>query len=77
MKKTRKFWRKGLLVAVFVCAMGFGAMQAFASAIDRPGKEQRGYCDDVWPCMSACGEAGGTSRTMPNGGRLCDCCAPE
>ena len=46
--------------------------------LDRPGKEQRGYCDDVWPCMSACGEAGGTYYgIMPNGGPLCDCCASE
>ncbi len=72
MKTTGTFWRKGLLTAVFV-----GAMRAFASATDRPGKEQRGYCDDVWPCMSLCGEAGGTSQAMPNGGPLCDCCASE
>ena len=78
MAMTGMFRRNGLPVAVFVAAMGFGAMQAFASATDRPGKEQRGYCDDLWPCMSACGEAGGTYYgTMPDGGPLCDCCAPE
>lgn len=69
---TGEFWRKDLLVAVFI-----SAIQTFASATDRPDKEQRGYCDDECSCMSTCGETGGTYyRIMPNGGPLCDGCAP-
>lgn len=64
-------------VVAIVIAMGFGIAQASASATDRPGHERRGFCDDVLPCQSACGDAGGTYYgLLPNGSPLCDCCAP-
>jgi hypothetical protein len=63
--------------AVIAMAMAFGMTQAFASATDRPGHERRGFCDDVLPCQSVCGDAGGTYfGLLPDGSPLCDCCAP-
>lgn len=60
-----------------VIAMGFGIAQASASATDQPGRERRGFCDDVLPCQSVCGDAGGTwFGLLPDGRPLCDCCAP-
>ncbi|MBX3712219.1 MAG: hypothetical protein KF800_09690 [Lysobacter sp.] len=64
-------------VAIIAMAMVFGITQAFASATDRPGGERRGFCDDVMPCQSVCGDAGGTYfGLLPDGSPLCDCCAP-
>lgn len=64
-------------VAIVTTAMIFGITQAFASATDRPGSERRGFCDDVLPCQSVCGDAGGTYfGLLPDGSPLCDCCAP-
>lgn len=79
MAQTRMSWRGRLLAALFVGAMGFGTVQAFATTTDIPGRDLRNYCYDVMPCMAACGEAGGIYYgLMPNGGPLCDCCAdPE
>ena len=60
-----------------ISAMAFGIAQASASATDRPGSERRGFCDDVLPCQSVCGDAGGTYfGLLPDGSPLCDCCAP-
>ncbi len=70
--------RTWIPVAAFAVVMSFGALQAYAAATDRPGRELRGFCDDVLPCMAACGDAGGTYYgLLPNGSPLCDCCAPE
>ena len=76
--KQKPSLRAWLPAAGFAAVMAFGALQAYAAATDRPGREQRGYCDHVLQCMSVCGEAGGTYYgLLPNGGPLCDCCAPE
>ena len=69
--------RAALPVAIIAMAMAFGIAQAFASATDHPGSERRGFCDDVLPCQSVCGDAGGTYfGLLPDGSPLCDCCAP-
>lgn len=67
----------GLPAIAIVMAMSFGIAQASVSATDLPGSERRGFCDDVLPCQSVCGDAGGTYfGLLPDGSPLCDCCAP-
>lgn len=69
--------RNAFPAVAIALAMCFGIAQASASATDRPGHERRGFCDDVLPCQSVCGDAGGTYfGLLPNGSPLCDCCAP-
>ena len=77
MARARRSLRNAFPIAAIALAMVFGATQAIASATDRPGREHRGFCDDVRPCYAACGDAGGTYfGLLPDGSPLCDCCAP-